>query len=289
MNGPPDSGPYSFDEGLTVPRAAGLFSAMKELKDTQSERDDRQLAIDRVGVKGLRFPVEVSDKGGSVQRTVATAALAVDLPHHYKGTHMSRFVEVLNSHGGCLDVRSIARLPRELLQRLDARKAHVEFQFPFFRAKEAPVTRLPGMLDYEVRFEVEAEKNGALDFILTVMVPVATLCPCSKEISERGAHNQRGVVTYSVRSREPIWIEDLVDLVERSASCELYSLLKRPDEKTVTERAYDNPVFVEDLVRNVASRSNDHEDITWYRVEAENFESIHNHQAYAVIENRMEA
>lgn len=259
---------------------------MKELKDTQNERDDRNLAIDRVGVKGLRFPVEVRDKGGSVQRTVATCALAVDLPEHYKGTHMSRFVEALNAHGGCLDVQSMAGLPQELLERLDARKAHVEFEFPFFRSKAAPVTGLPGMMDYEVRFEVEAEKDGPVDFVVTVMVPVATLCPCSKQISERGAHNQRGVVTYAVRFREPIWIEDLIDLVERSASCELYSLLKRPDEKAVTERAYDNPVFVEDLVRNVASRSNAHAEITWYRVEAENFESIHNHNAYAVIEKR---
>jgi GTP cyclohydrolase I len=259
---------------------------MKELKDTQNERDDRRIPIDRVGVKGLRFPVEVRDKGGSTQRTVATAALAVDLPEHYKGTHMSRFVEALNAHGGCLDVRSMAALPRELLQRLDARKAHVEFEFPFFRSKPAPVTGKAGLMDYQIRFEVEAEKGGGLDFVVTVMVPVATLCPCSKEISDRGAHNQRGVVTYSVRFREPIWLEDLIELVERSASCELYSLLKRPDEKHVTERAYDHPVFVEDLVRNVASRSDAHDDITWYRVEAENFESIHNHNAYAVVEKR---
>ena len=257
---------------------------MKELKDTQNEPDDRNLAIDRVGVKQLRFPLEVRDKGGSVQRTVATCALAVDLPEHYKGTHMSRFVEALNSHGGCLDVRSMAGLPKELLQRLDARKAHVEFEFPFFLEKGAPVTGKPGLMDYQVRFEVEADNEDNMDFVVTVMVPVATLCPCSKEISDRGAHNQRGVVTYSVRFREPIWIEDLIALVEKSASCELYSLLKRPDEKSVTERAYDNPVFVEDLVRNVAARSNQHEDILWYKVEAENFESIHNHNAYAVIE-----
>lgn len=260
---------------------------MKELKDTQNERDDRRIPIDRVGVKDLRFPVEVRDKGGSTQRTVATVALAVDLPEHYKGTHMSRFVEALNAHGGCLDVREMAALPRELLERLEARKAHVEFEFAFFRSKPAPVTGKPGLMDYEIRFEVEAEEGGGVDFAVTVKVPVSTLCPCSKEISDRGAHNQRGVVTYSVRSREPIWIEDLIELVERSASCELYSLLKRPDEKYVTERAYDHPVFVEDLVRNVASRSNAHEDITWYRVEAENFESIHNHNAYAVVEKRV--
>ena len=259
---------------------------MQELKDTQNERDDRCLPIDRVGVKGLRFPVEVRDKGGSVQRTVATVSLAVDLPAHFKGTHMSRFVEALHAHGGCLDVHSIIHLPRELLSRLDARKAHIEIQFPFFLSKNAPVSGKPGLIDYEVRFEVESDSAGATDFIVTVMVPVATLCPCSKAISERGAHNQRGIVTYSVRSSKPIWIEDLIALVERSASCELYSLLKRVDEKAVTERAYDNPVFVEDLVRNVASRSNAHQTITWYRVEAENFESIHNHNAYAVIEKR---
>ncbi|OYV05654.1 MAG: GTP cyclohydrolase I FolE2, partial [Verrucomicrobiales bacterium VVV1] len=231
-------------------------------------------------------PVEVRDKGGSVQRTVATAALTVDLPEHFKGTHMSRFVEVLHAHGGCLDVRSMVALPRELLSVLDAQKAHVEFQFPFFRNKAAPVSGKQGLVDYEVRFEVEADRDGTSDFIVTVLVPVATLCPCSKAISDRGAHNQRGLVTYSVRFSEPIWVEDLIALVERSSSCELYSILKRPDEKAVTERAYDNPVFVEDLVRNIASRSNAHENITWYRVEAENFESIHNHNAYALIEKR---
>jgi len=259
---------------------------MQELKDTQNERDDRRLAIDKVGVKGLRFPVEVRDKGGSVQRTVATAALTVDLPEHFKGTHMSRFVEVLHAHGGCLDVRSMVALPRELLSVLDAQKAHVEFQFPFFRSKAAPVSGKQGLVDYEVRFEVEADRDGSSDFVVTVLVPVATLCPCSKAISDRGAHNQRGLVTYSVRFSEPIWVEDLIALVERSSSCELYSILKRPDEKAVTERAYDNPVFVEDLVRNIASRSNAHDNITWYRVEAENFESIHNHNAYALIEKR---
>jgi GTP cyclohydrolase IB len=259
---------------------------MQELKDTQNERDDRRLAIDKVGVKGLRFPVEVRDKDGSVQRTVATAALTVDLPEHFKGTHMSRFVEVLHAHGGCLDVRSMLALPRELLSVLDAQKAHVEFQFPFFRSKVAPVSGKQGLVDYEVRFEAQADRDGTSDLVVTVLVPVATLCPCSKAISDRGAHNQRGLVTYSVRFSEPIWVEDLIDLVERSSSCELYSILKRPDEKAVTERAYDNPVFVEDLVRNIASRSNDHENITWYRVEAENFESIHNHNAYALIEKR---
>jgi GTP cyclohydrolase I len=257
---------------------------MKELKDTQNEFDDRNIAIDRVGVKALRFPLKVRNKDGSTQRTVSTTALAVDLPHHFKGTHMSRFVEVLNSHGNCLDVRKMTAIPNELLGRLEARKAHVEFRFPFFRTKSAPVTKMPGIMDYEVIFEAESEIDGRHDFILTVIVPVATLCPCSKAISDRGAHNQRGTVTYSVKFKDPIWIEDLIDLVESSASCELYSLLKRPDEKAVTERAYDNPVFVEDLVRNIAARSNAQENIIWYKVEAENYESIHNHNAYAVVE-----
>ncbi len=257
---------------------------MKELTDTQSELDDRKIAIDRVGVKALKFPLEVRNKDGSTQRTVATTALAVDLPDHFKGTHMSRFVEVLNSHGNCLDVREMTAIPEELLGRLEARKAHVEFRFPFFRSKPAPVTKISGVMDYEVVFEAESDVEGNHDFVLTVIVPVSTLCPCSKAISARGAHNQRGTVTYSVRFKEPIWIEDLIDLVEASSSCELYSLLKRPDEKAVTERAYDNPVFVEDLVRNVAARSNAQDNIIWYRVEAENHESIHNHNAYAVVE-----
>lgn len=256
---------------------------MSELKDTQNERDERNIPIERVGVKALRYPVTVRNQDGSDQHTVATVAMAVDLPHHYKGTHMSRFVEVLNSHGQCLDVRHMSGLPKELLKRLEAKRAHVELQFPFFRSKPAPVTKKTGMMDYEARFEVEAGAEGKVDFVITVMVPVATLCPCSKAISEYGAHNQRGVVTYSVRTKSLVWIEELIDRVESSASCELYSLLKRPDEKAVTERAFENPVFVEDLVRNIAAKTNDDPRVTWYRVEAENFESIHNHNAYAVV------
>ena len=256
---------------------------MQELKDTQSERDFRKIAIDRVGVKQMRYPIQVRDKAHAVQSTIATVSLAVDLPHHYKGTHMSRFVEVLNSHGPVLDVLSIQEIPRELLDRLNAQRAHIEFRFPFFLEKPAPVTGAVGIMDYEVAFEIDATKEKK-DFVLTVIVPVTTLCPCSRAISARGAHNQRGLVTYAVRFEKPIWIEDLIRLVESCASCGLYSLLKRPDEKAVTEAAYDNPVFVEDLVRNVAAASNEQDNITWYRVEAENFESIHNHNAYAVVE-----
>ncbi len=257
---------------------------MKELPDTQNNEDTRNIAIDRVGVKALRFPVEIQDKDKSSQRTVATVAMAVDLPSHFKGTHMSRFVEVLNDHGQCLTVREMAKLPKEMLTRLEAERAHVELEFPFFRSKPAPVTKKEGMMDYVVKFDVEATTSGKVDFTVTVTVPVTTLCPCSKAISQYGAHNQRGEVTLSVKFAEPVWVEDLIDLVETSASAELYSLLKRPDEKFVTEQAYENPVFVEDLVRNVAVKVKAQPLITWFKVEAENFESIHNHNAYAMIE-----
>jgi GTP cyclohydrolase IB len=254
-----------------------------ELKDTQSEFDHRKIAIDRVGVKNLRYPITVLDKAHRTQNTIATVALTVDLPHHYKGTHMSRFIEALNEYGPVFHIEKIQKLARGLLDRLNAQQAHVDFEFPFFLEKKAPVTGAVGLMDYTVRFSAGLQK-GELDFVLTVVVPVTTLCPCSKAISEVGAHNQRGQVTYAVRFKRPIWIEDLIRLVESCASSDLYSLLKRPDEKAVTERAYRNPVFVEDLVRNIAARSNAEENIAWYRVEAENFESIHNHNAYALIE-----
>ena len=254
------------------------------LTDTQNERDDRQLPIDRVGVRSLRFPLSIRDRDSAVQHTVATVSLAVDLPHQFKGTHMSRFVEVLHAHGSELTVSTIAGMPKELIKKLHADKAHVEFRFPYFRAKKAPVSGAEGLLDYGVIFEVNADKDAS-DFVLTVEVPVTTLCPCSKAISARGAHNQRGIVTLAIRFKELVWIEDLIELVETSASAQLYSLLKRPDEKFVTEAAYDNPVFVEDLVRNVAQKAKADPRITWFRVEAENFESIHNHNAWAMIES----
>lgn len=260
------------------------------LRDTQNEPDARQLPIDRVGVKALRYPIQVRDKDHAIQSTVATVQLTVDLPHHHKGTHMSRFVEVLNSHGPVLHVDNIRDILEQLTHRLNSDCAHVDFEFPFFLEKKAPVTGAAGLIDYTARFSATLDTRnsgsgaGTMDFVLTVIVPVTTLCPCSKAISASGAHNQRGHVTLAVRFGKPIWIEDLVRLVEDSASCELYSLLKRPDEKAVTERAYENPVFVEDLVREVALRCEADKNILWYRVEAENFESIHNHNAYALIE-----
>ena len=260
-----------------------------QLSDTQNLPDDRRIPIDRVGVKDLRYPIRVRDRDHDAeQATIATVQLTVDLPHHFKGTHMSRFVEALNSHGPVLQVRNIRDILVQLSERLESDQAHVDFEFPYFLEKKAPVTGSLGLLDYTVRFAatLSGGPKGKVDFIVTVIVPVTTLCPCSKAISESGAHNQRGYVTYSVRCTKPMWIEEMIRLVEDSASSELYSLLKRPDEKFVTERAYDNPVFVEDLVRNVAELSERDPNILWYRVEAENFESIHNHNAYALIERK---
>jgi GTP cyclohydrolase I len=254
------------------------------LDDTQSKPDDRQIKIDKVGVRGLRHPIEIMDKANVRQDTVATLSLSVDLPQHFKGTHMSRFVEVLNSHGDLIHVENIPEILNQLQTRLEAKTAHIELEFPYFLMKKAPVTGAKGLLDYVAKFDASVT-DDTNDFILSVNVPVTTLCPCSKSISARGAHNQRGYVNLAIRFNKTVWIEDVVKIVEESASCELYSLLKREDEKHVTEKAFDNPVFVEDLVRNVALRCNKHPDINWYRVEAENVESIHNHSAFAVIEN----
>ncbi len=254
-----------------------------ELTDIQQERDHRELPIDKVGVRNLRFPIRIRDKAHAHQDTIATIGMFVDLPHHFKGTHMSRFIEVLNAHGNVVHVENISEILSAMQERLDAQTAHLEMDFPFFLEKAAPVTGKTGLLDYGARFDATATGTD-IDFVLEVRAHVTTLCPCSKAISVHGAHNQRGEVTVQLRTSETVWIEDVIELIESSASSELYSLLKRPDEKHVTERAYENPVFVEDLVRNVATRLNAHPDVTWYKVEAENFESIHNHNAYASIE-----
>jgi len=255
------------------------------LKDTQSEPDHRKIAIDRVGVKTLRYPIQVRDRAsGKLQSTVGVFTLTVDLPHHFKGTHMSRFIEVLNEHGPIFQVSNIHTMLDRLLDRLHSEEAHIILEFPFFLEKAAPVSGSKGLIDYGVRFEAGRRRKGDFDFIITVTVPVTTLCPCSKSISKYGAHNQRGHVNLAVRFRKHIWIEELIRLVENCASSELFSLLKRPDEKFVTERAFENPVFVEDLVRAVASQAKENTEITWFRVEAENFESIHNHNAYAMVE-----
>ena len=254
-----------------------------KLSDKQSERDHRELRIDKVGVRGLRFPIQVRDKAHAIQNTVATIGLFVDLPKEFKGTHMSRFVEVLNAHGEVIHVENLRDILMALQEKLKAATSHLEMEFPYFMTKKAPVSGKESLMDYMARFDAAA-CGTEIDFVLTVKANVTTLCPCSKAISANGAHNQRGEVTVQLRFTKPIWIEDVIEIIERSASSELYALLKREDEKAVTERAYDNPVFVEDLVRNVAVKLNAHPDVRWYKVEAENYESIHNHNAYACIE-----
>ncbi|MCS7063703.1 MAG: GTP cyclohydrolase FolE2 [Methylacidiphilales bacterium] len=252
------------------------------LADRQNERDYREIAIDRVGIKDLLYPIAVRDLSQVIQHTVARVEMTVDLPHHYKGTHMSRFVEILHSHGREIQADQLFPIVHSLRTRLDASAAHLILDFPYFIEKKAPVTESRGLVDYGVTFVVTHE-DGRDDFVLKIRVPLTTLCPCSKAISAYGAHNQRGYVTVAIRSRATVWIEELVKWVESCGSAEVFSLLKRADEKRVTELAYDHPVFVEDLVRNVALKLNSEPRVTAYQIEAENIESIHNHSAYALV------
>ena len=253
------------------------------IPDVQASADTRRLAIDKVGIKSIRHPIQVAVKGGGVQHTIATFNMYVGLPHHFKGTHMSRFVEILNAHEREISIDSFKLMLRETTGRLEADSAHVEMSFPYFVNKAAPVSGVQSLMDYDVSFVGRLER-GRQTFTMKVVVPVTSLCPCSKGIADYGAHNQRSHVTITARTRGFVWIEDLVAYAESEASSELFGLLKRPDEKLVTERAYDNPKFVEDMVRDVAARLNEDDRIEWYVVESENFESIHNHSAYALIE-----
>ena len=257
--------------------------AKNQIADVQSSADIRHIAINRVGIKGIRHPVKVKDKSVGVQHTIATFNMYVHLPHNFKGTHMSRFVEILNEHEREISVESFETILSEMVVRLEAQSGYIEMNFPYFVNKTAPISGVQSLLDYDVTLIGEIVE-GKASVTMKVLVPVTSLCPCSKKISERGAHNQRSHVTLTLRTNSFVWIEDVVRIAEEQASCELYGLLKRPDEKYVTERAYDNPKFVEDMVRDVAAVLNADERIDAYIVESENFESIHNHSAYALIE-----
>ncbi len=256
------------------------------IEDVQNSADTRRMPINKVGIKDIRHPVKVRDRSGGDQNTIAHFNMYVNLPHNFKGTHMSRFVEILNEHEREISVQSFKHMLTEMTARLEAESGHIEMSFPYFVCKAAPVSGVKSLMDYDVSLIGEITK-GQHQTTLKVLVPVTSLCPCSKKISDYGAHNQRSHVTITVRTCEFVWIEDIIDIVEEEASCELYGLLKRPDEKLVTERAYDNPKFVEDMVRDIAGRLNDDKRITAYCVESENFESIHNHSAYALIEKNM--
>lgn len=253
-----------------------------EIEDVQNIADKRKIAIDKVGIKDIKHPIKVSDRTTGEQHTIANFNMYVNLPHHFKGTHMSRFVEILNQHEREITVKSFREMLGEMTERLDAESGYIEMNFPYFVNKEAPISKVRSLMDYDVSFvgEITGEETA---MTVKVVVPVTSLCPCSKNISDYGAHNQRSHVTLTVRVDSFVWIEDLIDLVEKQASCEIYGLLKRPDEKYVTERAYDNPKFVEDMVRDIAAKLNEDKRITAYIVESENFESIHNHSAYALI------
>ena len=259
-----------------------LMSKTKSMPDVQGASDSRNVAIDKVGVKAVRYPITLRQACGGEQHTVASINLYVSLPKHKKGTHMSRFLEILNTHHHAITPAQIIPILHEMRTKLDAADAHIEMTFPYFIEKQAPVTKAKGLMDYVVTFEGAA--NGENDFILGVRAPATSLCPCSKEISMYGAHNQRCEITARVRFKGMLWIEDLVKIMEGAASAPVYAVLKRPDEKFVTEQAFDNPKFVEDIIRDLAVALDNEDRITWYSIESENFESIHNHHAYALIE-----
>lgn len=254
------------------------------MKDVQSQYDNRKMPINKVGIKDLSHPIVVFDRSEGTQNTVASINMYVDLPHNLKGTHMSRFVEILQRHHGKVSIKNMKDVLVEMKSGLDAEKAHISFSFPYFMNKKAPVSGAEGLMDFQVEFHGESGRDNNVDFVLVVHVPVKSLCPCSKEISDYGAHNQRSIVSIKVRFKKLVWIEEMVELAEKSASSPLYSVIKRVDEKYITEHAYDNPHFVEDIVRNVAVELNNDKNITWFSVESENYESIHNHNAYACIE-----
>jgi GTP cyclohydrolase I len=259
------------------------------MKDIQNMHDSRSIEIDKVGVRRVKYPIVVLDKANGSQHTIAEISMYVSLPHEFKGTHMSRFVEILHAHKNMINMRDFPGVLREMKERLNAETAHMEVRFPYFIKKDAPVSGAPGYLEYMCAFSGHMDgENKMRDFTVSVSVPVTTLCPCSKEISDYGAHNQRGVVTVSVRFKRFFWIEDLIALVEGCSSCDVFSVLKRQDEKFVTEKAFENPKFVEDVARDVADKLSAESNVTYFVVEAENFESIHNHSAYAYLERENE-
>lgn len=250
----------------------------------QKTRDSRNIAIDKVGVKDISYPIVVMDRKKKFQHTIARINMYVDLPHQFKGTHMSRFVEILNSYREEIALDKLEIMLAEMKKKLGASTAHLEMEFPYFIEKKAPVSKAKSLMEYTCSFSATLAEE--FDFVLGIRIPVTSLCPCSKELSAYGAHNQRSIISIKVQYRNFIWIEELVSLVEECGSSPVYSLLKRVDEKYVTEKAYENPKFVEDIVREVTEKLLAEPAITWFSVEAENFESIHKHSAYAFIERK---
>ena len=269
--------------GLGIGDFAGDLPQAGKMIDIQSQMDHRRVEINKVGVKNIEYPITVLDKRNKVQHTVGKVNMYVNLPQHFKGTHMSRFIEILNEYRGTINIKAISTILTKMKEKLNAESAYMEVEFPYFIEKRAPISRAKSLMGYTCQF-LASLTNGHHSLVVGVRVPVTTLCPCSKEISHRGAHNQRSLVGVKVTFRRFFWLEDLIRMVESSASAAVFSLLKRSDEKFVTEKAYDNPMFVEDVVRNIALRLSSHPNITWFSVESENLESIHNHNAYACVE-----
>lgn len=266
-------------------RSIDLKQTTHALADIQATPDQRNIAIDKVGVRAVKYPIVVLDRANGEQHTVGDFTLTVHLPKEFKGTHMSRFLEVLGESHREVTVHGIPNILAKLKERLDSEIAHLEVSFPFFMEKAAPVTGQSGMAPYTCGFIAE-RNDGETDFVMAVQAAVTTLCPCSKEIADRGAHNQRGIVSVKLRTNAMVWFEEVIEMIEGAASCALYPVLKRPDEKWVTERAYDNPRFVEDMVREVSLAFDGDGRIIWYEIEVENQESIHAHNAYAHLQRQ---
>ena len=274
------------DSSRLAPRTSqSSDSSTVSMPDMQKLRDDRNIAINKVGVKDIRYPIVVLDKYKERQQTVARINMYVDLPHHFKGTHMSRFIEILNQYHGEISIERMDTMLRNMKEHLEASSAHLELEFPYFIEKQAPISGARSLMEYQCRMVGSLDES--YNFMLGVTVPMTSLCPCSKEISARGAHNQRSAVTVEIRYSDHIWLEDLIAWIEGCGSAPVFALLKREDEKALTELAYDNPMFVEDVVRAVTQRLLEVPEITWFRVACENFESIHNHSAYAMVERPM--
>jgi len=272
---------------MNPPAGIAKIARVAEVEDVQAGTDTRRLPINRVGIKEISHPVRLRDRAAGEQHTIATFNMYVSLPHNFKGTHMSRFVEILHAERE-ISVESFRGMLRTMTERLEADTGHIEMCFPFFMMKKAPVSAVESLMDYRAGL-IGEHRDGHTEMWVRVTVPVTSVCPCSKRIADYGAHNQRSHITITAKLRAHLWIEELIEIAESEASCELYGILKRPDEKYVTEHAYDNPKFVEDMVRDVARRLNDEPRVAAYVVESENFESIHNHSAYALIEHDKEA
>ncbi|MGB9807453.1 MAG: GTP cyclohydrolase FolE2 [Thermosulfidibacteraceae bacterium] len=257
------------------------------MKDVQNERDERNVTLDRVGIKGLKYPITVLDRNFKEQPTVATINMMVELPKEYRGTHMSRFIEIINRYRWRIHINNIKDILKSMLEKLPSHSAYIEVEFPYFIKKSAPISKEESLMCYEVKvIATLREKEERFDRVLIVKVPIMTLCPCSKEISEKSAHNQRAFVTVEAELNDMVWIEEIIEIIESKASSSLYSLLKREDEKFVTEWAYEHPTFVEDVAREVYLALKEDRRIKNFKVEVESLESIHNHNAYAMVSSK---